>query len=75
MAANFNKVFLMGNLTRDPEMRTLPSGTVVCTFGVAVNRQFVNAAGVTQEEVWETMEPVMAGIFEKFADGKSVTPA
>ncbi len=51
MAANFNKVFLMGNLTRDPEMRTLPSGTVVCTFGVAVNRQFVNAAGVTQEEV------------------------
>ena len=30
---------------------------------------------VTQEEVWETMEPVMAGIFEKFADGKSVTPA
>ncbi|HOG49623.1 MAG TPA: single-stranded DNA-binding protein [Lentisphaeria bacterium] len=51
MAPNLNKVFLMGNLTRDPEMRTLPSGTAVCTFGVAVNRQFVNAAGVTQEEV------------------------
>ena len=51
MAANFNKVFLMGNLTRDPEMRTLPSGTAVCAFGVATNRQFVNAAGVTQEEV------------------------
>ena len=51
MPANLNKVFLMGNLTRDPEMRTLPSGTTVCAFGVAVNRQFVNAAGVTQEEV------------------------
>ena len=50
MPANLNKVFLMGNLTRDPEMRTLPSGTTVCAFGVAVNRQFVNAAGVTQEE-------------------------
>jgi aspartyl-tRNA synthetase len=29
---------------------------------------------VTQEEVWETMEPVIGGIFEKFADGRSVTP-
>ena len=51
MPANLNKVFLMGNLTREPEIRNLPSGTTVCSFGVAVNRQFVNAAGATQEEV------------------------
>jgi aspartyl-tRNA synthetase len=30
---------------------------------------------VTQEDVWNTMEPVMAGVFEEFADGKPVTPA
>ena len=38
--ANFNKVLLMGNLTRDPEMKYLPSGTPVVEFGLAVNRQW-----------------------------------
>lgn len=51
MSANLNRVFLMGNLTRDPEMRQLPSGSAVCSFGLAVNRRFVNSAGATQEEV------------------------
>ena len=37
-----NKVFLIGNLTRDPEMRSTQSGTPVCTFGIAVNRRFKN---------------------------------
>jgi single-strand DNA-binding protein len=40
--ANLNKVFLMGNLTRDPELKHLPSGTVVVEIGVAVNRQWTD---------------------------------
>ena len=47
---NFNKVYLMGNLTRDPEMRTTPSGTSVCQFGMAVNRNYNNSNGERQEE-------------------------
>lgn len=38
--ANFNKVILMGNLTRDPEMRTSQGGTQVVKFGMAINRKF-----------------------------------
>jgi single-strand DNA-binding protein len=38
--ASFNKVILLGNLTRDPELRYLPSGTPVSTFGLAVNRRY-----------------------------------
>lgn len=37
---NFNKVLLMGNLTRDPELRFTPSGAAVCSFGLAVNRKY-----------------------------------
>ncbi|OQB24963.1 MAG: Single-stranded DNA-binding protein ssb [Firmicutes bacterium ADurb.Bin182] len=40
-----NKVILIGNLTRDPEPRTTPSGVSVCTFTIAVNRRFKNQAG------------------------------
>ena len=47
---NFNKVYLMGNLTRDPEMRTTPTGTSVCQFGMAVNRIYNNSSGERQEE-------------------------
>ncbi len=38
--ANFNRVILMGNLTRDPEVRFTPQGTPVSTFGLAVNRRY-----------------------------------
>lgn len=38
--ANLNKIFLLGNLTRDPELRYTPSGTAVSTFGLAVNRRY-----------------------------------
>ena len=38
--ASFNKVFLMGNLTRDPELRYTASGAAVASFGLAVNRKF-----------------------------------
>lgn len=48
--ANFNKVFLMGNLTRDPELRYTPSGTPVCEFGLAVNRQYTTREGEQREE-------------------------
>ena len=40
-----NKVFLIGNLTRDPELSQLPSGVSVCKFGLAVNRNFTNSNG------------------------------
>lgn len=42
---NFNKVLLMGNLTRDPELRYTPSGTPVASFGLAVNRTWKDANG------------------------------
>ena len=37
-----NKVYLIGNLTRDPEMRTTASGIAVCNFSIAVNRRYKN---------------------------------
>jgi len=50
-ARSLNKVMLMGNLTRDPELRYTPSGTAVCTFGIATNRSWTTAdGGETQEE-------------------------
>jgi single-strand DNA-binding protein len=47
----FNKVVLMGNLTRDPELRTIPSGQNVASFSLAVNRSWKNASGEQQEAV------------------------
>ncbi len=44
-----NKVFLIGNLTRDPELKALPSGTKVCSFGLATNRNFKDKDGNRQE--------------------------
>ena len=51
MAANLNKVMLIGNLTRDPELRYIPSGQGVTTFTVAVNRNYTSQAGEKKEEV------------------------
>lgn len=45
MAQNINRVIITGNLTRDPELRTLPSGNSVCSLGVAVNGRRKNASG------------------------------
>ncbi len=47
---NYNKVLLIGNLTRDPELRYLNSGTAVCDLGLAVNRRFRKADGESGEE-------------------------
>ena len=49
--ANFNKVILAGNLTRDPELRYTPKGTAIAKFGLAINRTWKNEAGETKEEV------------------------
>jgi single-strand DNA-binding protein len=49
--ASFNKIILMGNLTRDPELRYTPKGTAVAKLGMAVNRVWTNEAGEKKEEV------------------------
>ncbi|MBD3183566.1 single-stranded DNA-binding protein [Candidatus Poribacteria bacterium] len=48
---SLNRVFLMGNLTRDPEIRYIPSGTAVTTFGLAVNRIYTTQDGERNEDV------------------------
>jgi len=49
-ARSLNKVQLIGNLTRDPELRYTPQGTAVCTFGVATNRSWTTESGEKREE-------------------------
>lgn len=49
--ANLNKVFLIGNLTRDPELRYAPSGSAVATFTIATNRTYTSQSGEKKEEV------------------------
>ncbi len=51
MAASLNKVMLIGNLTRDPELRYVPSGQAVATFTVAANRTYNSQTGEKKEEV------------------------
>jgi single-strand DNA-binding protein len=46
----FNCTLLLGNLTRDPELRYTPNGSAVCQFGLALNRRYRTAAGELQEE-------------------------
>lgn len=48
--ANFNKVILIGNLTREPELRVTPGGLSICKFGLAVNRNFTDKEGNKREE-------------------------
>lgn len=48
---SLNRVILIGNLTRDPELKYTPAGTAVCTFGVATNRSWTTADGQTKDEV------------------------
>ena len=49
--ASFNKVILLGNLTRDPEVRYTPKGSAVCDLGIAVNRNYTTDSGERREEV------------------------
>jgi len=47
---SLNRVILLGNLTRDPELKYTPAGTAVCTFGIATNRSWTTADGQTKED-------------------------
>jgi single-strand DNA-binding protein len=49
--ASFNQVILLGNLTRDPQLKYLPSQTAVAEFGIACNRKFKSQSGEQREEV------------------------
>jgi single-strand DNA-binding protein len=49
--SNYNRVIVMGNLTRDPELRYLPNGTAVAKIGMAVNRTYKLESGEKKEEV------------------------
>src|ERR1041384_5178778 len=48
---NLNKVMLMGNLTRDPEIKYTPKGTAIANFGIAINRNYTTEGGEKREEV------------------------
>lgn len=47
---NYNKVIILGNLTRDPELRYLQQGTAIAEFGIAVNRKFTTKTGAERDE-------------------------
>ena len=51
MARGFSKAIIVGNITRDPELRSTPSGAQVCSFSVAVNRNYKDSSGASQESV------------------------
>lgn len=78
---NYNKVLLMGNLTRDVELRHLQSGTSVGGFGLAVNRRYKDGGGQTKEDVlfvdceaWGTTAENLAKYLQKgrpvFVEGR-----
>ncbi|MDB4349605.1 single-stranded DNA-binding protein [Omnitrophica bacterium] len=79
--ANFNKTLLIGNLTRDPELRYIPSGAAVTTFGLAVNRMYTTQAGEKRKDtcfirvvVWGKMAEVCGEYLSKgspvFVEGR-----
>ncbi len=49
--ASVNRVIVMGNLTRDPELRYTPSGAAVTSFGLGINRRFRDSSGAQKDEV------------------------
>lgn len=84
MARSLNKVMLIGNLTRDPEMRYTPQGTAVCTFGVATNRQWTTESGEKKEDAefhnivaWNKLAEICTQLLKKgrkvFVEGRLST--
>lgn len=61
MAKSFNQAIIMGNLTRDPELRTTPGGQPVASFAVATNRSWVDAGSGERKEAVEFHEVVAWG--------------
>lgn len=51
MARNLNKALLIGNVTKDPELKYTPNGSAVCTFSVATNREWKDSSGQEKSEV------------------------
>lgn len=74
MAWSINKAFILGNVTKDPEMRYTPSGQGVTSFGVATNRRWKDQSGTVQEETqfhdvvgWGKLAEAMTQILKKGA--------
>ena len=72
MAAHLNKTLLIGNLTRDPDLKYLPSGAPVANFGLAVNRTYTDSNGEKQEDpcfvdvtCWNRLAEVSAEYLKK----------
>jgi len=72
MARSLNKVTLIGNLTRDPELRYTPQGTAVCTFGLATNRQWTTESGEKKEDAefhrlvaWNKLAEICSQLLKK----------
>lgn len=72
MARSLNKVTLIGNLTRDPELRYTPQGTAVCSFSIATNRQWSTESGEKKEDVefhrivaWNKLAEICAQLLKK----------
>ncbi len=69
---SLNRVILIGNLTRDPELKYTPSGTAICNFGIATNRNWITADGQTKDEVqyhrivaWQKLAELCAKLLTK----------
>jgi len=86
MAKSLNKVMLIGNLTRDPEMKYTPNGAAVCTFGVATNRSWTTDTGEKKEDVeftnvvaWNKLAEICANLLKKgrkvYVEGRLATHA
>jgi single-strand DNA-binding protein len=74
--ASLNKVLLIGNLTRDPEVRMMSSGRPVCNFGLALNRNYKDAEGNKKEEVTfvdvECFGPCAEAVGRFFSKGRAI---
>ena len=84
MAKSLNKVMLIGNMTRDPEMRYTPQGTAVCTFGIATNSSWTATTGEKKENVefhnivaWNKLAEICAQLLKKgrkvYVEGRLAT--
>lgn len=84
MARSLNKVMLIGNLTRDPEIRYTPQGAAVCTFGVATNRSWTTDSGEKKEDAefhnivaWNKLAEICSQLLKKgrkvFVEGRLST--
>ena len=84
MARSLNKVTLIGNLTRDPELKYTPQGAAVCTIGLATNRQWVTESGEKKEDVefhklvaWNKLAEICSQLLTKgrkvFVEGRLQT--